>query len=280
MFIRRDSVKRGFTLIELLVVIAIIAILAAILFPVFARARENARKSSCQNNLKQLALGFKQYLNDFDERYPIVAVSNTASTTYAPPYGWADSLQPYIRNTQVYQCPSDTAEASDNSGDQGFSDYWYNKNFVRSIQRGSATIQSGANESMLGSSAQTILAGDGGNLQGENTGSARYAICGLATEANSDTGVGQNGVSPLGGVTIADNSQCAAIFPTTATATIPPAVYPSAQIHLDGSNFAFADGHVKWLRGNNPVQSAAVVDNTARQRDIGGKVTFSLLNKP
>src|SRR5690348_6500752 len=118
MYIRR-STKRGFTLIELLVVIAIIAILAAILFPVFARARENARKSSCQNNLKQLALGFKQYINDFDERYPLIAVT-TGSTNGVPPYGWADALQPYIKNTQVYQCPSDTAEGQDNPTITGY----------------------------------------------------------------------------------------------------------------------------------------------------------------
>src|SRR3954469_10299371 len=87
---------RGFTLIELLVVIAIIAILAAILFPVFARARENARRSSCQSNLKQIALGFKQYTQDYDEKYPPryfvtgVTVIRTNGLT-----GWASDLQPY-----------------------------------------------------------------------------------------------------------------------------------------------------------------------------------------
>ena len=62
--------RTGFTLIELLVVIAIIALLAAILFPVFSRVRENARRSSCQSNLKQLALGFQQYMGDNDGRFP------------------------------------------------------------------------------------------------------------------------------------------------------------------------------------------------------------------
>src|SRR5471032_187855 len=73
---------KGFTLIELLVVIAIIAILAAILFPVFARARENARRASCQSNLKQIGLGFQQYSQDYDERFPI-ALSSAGNANWA-----------------------------------------------------------------------------------------------------------------------------------------------------------------------------------------------------
>ena len=99
--------RTGFTLIELLVVIAIIAILAAILFPVFARARENARRTSCQSNLKQIALGVFQYKQDYDEKLPVPAYSNGAGTS-ASPYGWADSLQPYLKSTQILVCPSNT----------------------------------------------------------------------------------------------------------------------------------------------------------------------------
>lgn len=99
---------KGFTLIELLVVIAIIAILAAILFPVFARARENARRASCQNNLKQIGIGLMQYTQDYDERYPYTTdVSGTPS--------WRVATEPYIKSTQVFKCPSnrDTVLASD-----------------------------------------------------------------------------------------------------------------------------------------------------------------------
>lgn len=85
--------RRGFTLIELLVVIAIIAILAAILFPVFAKAREKARQITCASNLKQMGLAFFMYNADYDETY----VTN--------PY-WKSKLQPYIRNTQINYCPS------------------------------------------------------------------------------------------------------------------------------------------------------------------------------
>jgi len=89
--------RRGFTLIELLVVIAIIAILAAILFPVFARAREKARAASCQSNLKQIVLALKMYLQDYDE-------------TFFGGGGWSGSyckvLQPYIKNDGIWLCPS------------------------------------------------------------------------------------------------------------------------------------------------------------------------------
>jgi prepilin-type N-terminal cleavage/methylation domain-containing protein/prepilin-type processing-associated H-X9-DG protein len=90
--------KSGFTLIELLVVIAIIAILAAILFPVFARAREKARQASCLSNLKQIALGVMMYAQDFDELLPY----------YQRPFGvaWYDDLQPYLKNRGITVCPS------------------------------------------------------------------------------------------------------------------------------------------------------------------------------
>ena len=96
------TLRRAFTLIELLVVIAIIAILAAILFPVFARARENARRSSCQSNLKQIGLGMFQYTQDYDEKMPF-------ARTGAPNYNsWAGNIQPYIKSLQVFACPSNT----------------------------------------------------------------------------------------------------------------------------------------------------------------------------
>ena len=97
--------KNGFTLIELLVVIAIISILAAILFPVFARARENARRSSCQSNLKQIGIGFAQYTQDYDERYPTsrdhAVCANQPGTSI-----WRGAIYPYIKSTQVFKCPS------------------------------------------------------------------------------------------------------------------------------------------------------------------------------
>lgn len=94
--------RRGFTLIELLVVIAIIAILAAILFPVFAKAREKARQSSCLSNIKQLGLGILQYAQDYDERFPMAVAGGPTPPIYLFP----ELIDPYLKNTQIWQCPS------------------------------------------------------------------------------------------------------------------------------------------------------------------------------
>jgi prepilin-type N-terminal cleavage/methylation domain-containing protein/prepilin-type processing-associated H-X9-DG protein len=98
--------RRGFTLIELLVVIAIIAILAAILFPVFARAREKARQSSCQSNSKQIALAVLMYGQDYDGKF-----CNGHVVSGANNLGSADVWQPYIKNMQVFYCPSQSHQA-------------------------------------------------------------------------------------------------------------------------------------------------------------------------
>jgi prepilin-type N-terminal cleavage/methylation domain-containing protein/prepilin-type processing-associated H-X9-DG protein len=98
---------RGFTLIELLVVIAIIAILAAILFPVFAKAREKARQSSCQSNLKQVALACIAYAQDFDEKMPsALRWQGTGIGNGGAYFYWADLIQPYCHSYQLVVCPS------------------------------------------------------------------------------------------------------------------------------------------------------------------------------
>jgi prepilin-type N-terminal cleavage/methylation domain-containing protein/prepilin-type processing-associated H-X9-DG protein len=110
--------RTGFTLIELLVVIAIIAILAAILFPVFARARENARRASCQSNLKQIGLGILQYVQDYDERMPASSVSGSPTLETGQPASlqggnyihlWQHMIHPYIKSVQLFNCPSYSA---------------------------------------------------------------------------------------------------------------------------------------------------------------------------
>jgi len=97
---RGRVVARAFTLIELLVVIAIIAILAAILFPVFAQARAKARQTACLSNCRQIGLAFMQYASDYDECLPL-------STDTSRDLSWTNTMQPYIKNRQIYRCPDD-----------------------------------------------------------------------------------------------------------------------------------------------------------------------------
>jgi len=101
----KSKARIGFTLIELLVVIAIIAILAAILFPVFQKVRENARRASCQSNLKQIGIAFTQYTQDADEKFPCVKSGNGSQ-------GWASAIYPFVKSTGVYKCPDDSIVGS------------------------------------------------------------------------------------------------------------------------------------------------------------------------
>jgi len=116
--------KRGFTLIELLVVIAIIAILAAILFPVFQKVRENARRTACLSNMKQIGLAFTQYQQDTDEFFPERYTKTAGASpqdTFSPvdhhQLSWKDSIYPYIKSYAVFKCPDNpTAQSPDFTG--------------------------------------------------------------------------------------------------------------------------------------------------------------------
>ena len=106
--------RRGFTLIELLVVVSIIALLAAILFPVFARARDNARRSACSSNMKQIGLGLMQYTQDWDEKLPVQAQPDSLGIANYAEYGitagvkhnWIWAVQPYVKTWDIFWCPS------------------------------------------------------------------------------------------------------------------------------------------------------------------------------
>jgi len=98
--------RKGFTLIELLVVIAIIAILAAILFPVFAQAREKARAASCLSNMKQIGLAQLMYVQDYDEAFPAVYNDHIVDNGVSKRFIWADAIRPYIKSRDIFKCPT------------------------------------------------------------------------------------------------------------------------------------------------------------------------------
>src|SRR5437016_6241142 len=133
----RRTARKGFTLIELLVVIAIIAILAAILFPVFAQAREKARQTSCLSNTKQMGLAFQMYAQDYDETWAFTTFYDVFKSDNTPTGGdpWVTTTQPYIKNWQVLVCPSDSEKAgmtklNSNAGSGGY-DSFFVKRFGR-----------------------------------------------------------------------------------------------------------------------------------------------------
>ncbi len=175
--------KRGFTLIELLVVIAIIAILAAILFPVFAQAREKARQTSCLSNVKQLMLGILMYTQDYDERLVPGALVMYSGCGHSITRRWYDVIQPYVKNYQFFQCPSENG---------GYRDYGWNTAefgyYCGSHGTGWATALAA-----LDHPSETILIGDNGYqssnchaylyprrsgyLSTRHNGSGNYGLC-------------------------------------------------------------------------------------------------------
>ena len=208
---------QGFTLIELLVVIAIISILAAILFPVFARARENARRTSCQSNLKQMSLGVLQYIQDSDERFPLTGGAQDNTTHYCYPYtddpaSWATKIEPYVKNTQVYKCPSD---------------YWSNRGGSYNTNRRNAQV-SYANNALLGL-LNPPAGADPTPIHMSSVNAPTHVVMWMETER----GAPGNGY-------IACHW-----FETYFYADIDNLAYNR---HLDGSNMAFVDGHVKWIK--------------------------------
>ncbi len=147
--------RKAFTLIELLVVIAIIAILAAILFPVFARARENARRASCLSNTKQLGLAALQYSQDYDEKLPSSYLPGSSAST------WNLQLQPYIKSYQVFYCPSDSTHSSTGTFSNSNISYGWNYAYLTlPACTPSAYGCGGVSLAYIQSVSQTVLLGD------------------------------------------------------------------------------------------------------------------------
>ena len=121
--------RRGFTFLEFVIVLGTLMLLAAILFPIFGRPRDTgSRRAICQSNLKQIGLGFKQYIQDYNEKYPPVTLSSQASPTPSnhSSFGWADSLQPYLKSTQIFQCDKEPNAPDSDPTQSGYTDYWFN----------------------------------------------------------------------------------------------------------------------------------------------------------
>jgi prepilin-type N-terminal cleavage/methylation domain-containing protein/prepilin-type processing-associated H-X9-DG protein len=229
---RQTQGRPAFTLIELLVVIAIIALLAAILFPVFARARENARRASCQSNLKQIGLGVIQYTQDYDEMYPYNSdYDNGGSITNPELEGWRIYVQPYVKSTQVFRCPSSAPPSGTSSGNIFITapinnstgtnvafryNYAANSNVIRKQAFPQTALSTPLKISSMTRPAEMLLVADA-----------------LHNVIDTDLWTVVNASAPVVNVTGATD--------------VPTTIQPDSARHLGGSNILFGDGHVKWL---------------------------------
>jgi len=247
--------RSGFTLIELLVVIAIIAILAAILFPVFAKAREKARQVSCLSNLKQMGLGYMQYVQDYDESYIFSERWGGAGQ------GWAGRVYPYVKDKAVYKCPNDTITSADfgngtmwwtrrgdyisyatNSNISAYAPWWEWSAPVNGVYDDSTTKL--ATMANLGSPSQTVLFYESPfSIDGSGPGTEPLL--------NTNNKFFGNFADPLTNPLETDSSAGTggnAAWSTPVVADLHKDYQLTGAKLLGAANYILADGHVKYLR--------------------------------
>jgi len=232
--------RKAFTLIELLVVIAIIAILAAILFPVFARARENARRTSCLSNLKQIGLAVMQYTQDYDEGYPYALTLGPTTdmpggawfSSPANAWCWPQTIFPYHKSFQAFVCPSGYG-ATTSRPFQGH----YGANLLLMPYAHTSTPNP-IKISAVNAVASTYMVMDAG-VYGLGMGSTGQVSSTAASTGNQYLpGVGAIGKRACTAADSFYDSDC------------------ENGRHFNGLNVAFADGHAKWLKTEVVVREA------------------------